>query len=265
MGSCLLLMGIAPAIAQKGDTPPNVLVIQWENVKPGKAGAQHNYTESAFIQAMKAANWPTHYTAAESMSGENRALFFAGYSSFAAWEKDTKAIMANPTLGPAFDRAFQADGELLSSNGQSVYSYREDLSHPGNTVVSAVRYWEISRYKIKSGHEKDWNDLVKLYKDAYMKTLPDATWAFFESMYGADNGGVFLIFTPLKSLAEIDEHMMNGKKLMAAMGEDGMKKAGELSAACIESEQKNLFSVSPKLSYPDDSWVAADPAFWGGK
>ena len=66
-------------------------VIQREYLKPGRAGSMHEKTESAFIRAMTAAKWPTHYFAADSLSGPSRALFFVGYPSFEAMEKDNLA------------------------------------------------------------------------------------------------------------------------------------------------------------------------------
>ena len=44
-----------------------------------------------------------------------------------------------------------------------------------------------------------------------------------------------------------------------------MKKLGELSAAAIESSQTNLFSFNPRMSYPSEEWVKADPEFWKSK
>ncbi|HEY1995452.1 MAG TPA: hypothetical protein VGG81_13680, partial [Edaphobacter sp.] len=72
-GCCLVFLGLIPspgvAAAQDGAgagaPPPKVLVIQREVLKPGRAGATHLKTESAFVQAMTAAKWPTHYFAAE--------------------------------------------------------------------------------------------------------------------------------------------------------------------------------------------------------
>jgi hypothetical protein len=49
------------------------------------------------------------------------------------------------------------------------------------------------------------------------------------------------------------------------MGEDGMKKLNELETAAIESRQSNLFAFNPKMSYPPDAWVKADPDFWKPK
>ena len=39
---------------------PKVLQITREFVKPGKAGMAHDKSESAFVDAMTSAKWPTH-------------------------------------------------------------------------------------------------------------------------------------------------------------------------------------------------------------
>jgi len=83
-------------------------------------------------------------------------------------------------------------------------------------------------------------------------------------MYGAPAGS-FAVFTPMRSLAEVDTELMQGKQFEAAMGEEGMKKIRELSAASIESVESNLFQFAPRMSYPPDEWVKADPDFWKPK
>src|SRR4051812_41217187 len=267
-GMCLvftgLVTGLGVAAAQEMQPgPPKVLVIQREMLKPGRAGNTHIKTESAFVQAMTAAKWPTHYFAAESQSGVSRALFFIGYPSFAAWEKDNADQAKNATLTAAFDRASLADGEQLSEFSTGVYVYREEMSLRANqTDIAHMRYFEISRFKVRPGHEKECSDLVKPYKEGYDKATPDTGWAVFESMYGDQNGGLYLEFNPMKSLAEADKSFGDSKKFEAALGPDGMKKLSELAAACIESSQTNLFQFNPKMSYPMEEWIKADPGFW---
>ncbi|MGH9615489.1 MAG: hypothetical protein ACRD28_02025 [Acidobacteriaceae bacterium] len=79
-GFCCAAPG--PATAQEpasGATPPpNVLVIQREFLKPGKAGSPHENTERAFVQLSAQAN-SAHYLAMDSLSGRSRALFLFGY------------------------------------------------------------------------------------------------------------------------------------------------------------------------------------------
>jgi hypothetical protein len=51
---------------------------------------------------------------------------------------------------------------------------------------------------------------------------------------------------------------------MGAMGEDGMKKLEEFSAATIESGEANLFALNPNMSYVPAEWLKADD-FWKPK
>lgn len=262
-GLCILAGGAGAAAAQDMTAPPKVLVVQREWVKPGKGGAMHDKSESNFVNAFAAAKWPTHYFAAQSMSGRPRVLFFVGYPSFEAWEKDNKAIEANATLSAALDRANVSDGELLSDFDQGVYVFDPDLSLRTGDIVHS-RYFEVSRYVVKPGHRAEWLQLVKMYQDGMTKASPTANWAVFDSYYGADNGGLYLAISKMTSLAEDDAGMNDDKKFADAVGPAGMKKIGELTAACLDSAQTNLFSFNPKMSYPDPAWIAADP-FWKPK
>jgi hypothetical protein len=261
-GFSVLVIGLGVAAAQETVGPPKVLVIEREYLKPGRGGAIHERSESAFVRTMSAAKWPVHYVGMDSMSGPTRALFLIGYPSFAAWEKDNQDMAKNTTLSAAFDRAIQADGDLLASFDQGAFMYREDGSLRADTAdVPHCRYFEISAFRVRPGHQKEWTELVKLYKEGY-ENVPNAKWALFESVYGADNGGVYLVFNPMKSLAEVEQGFADQKKFMDSMSEEKMKKLSELSSSAIESEQTNLFRFNPKMSYPQESWIKADPAFW---
>ena len=100
LGTCVLVGGIGIAVAQETTPPPKVLAIYREFVKPGKGGALHEKSESAFVQAMTRAKWPTHYFAVSAITGKPRVLFFTGYESFEAWEKDVQATQKNPAFLP---------------------------------------------------------------------------------------------------------------------------------------------------------------------
>jgi hypothetical protein len=259
-----LVVGVSGiAVAQDkpmSHMPPKVLAIIREYTKPGKAGTLHEKTESAFVQALTAAKWPTHYIGVESLSGQNRALFLTGYESFDAWEKDTLAGQKNKTMSAALDKAWNADGELLSETDGGAFMFREDYSLRPEVDIAHARYFEISRFEIKPGHDKDWDEIVKLVIAAYQK-IPDTHWAAYQGVYGSPDG-TYIVFNPMKSLAEVDKNFMANKDFEAAMGADGMKKLAELSAAAISTSQTNLFAFNPRMSYPTDEWVKADPEFW---
>ncbi len=257
------MSGTAVGEDNSGMMPPKVLVITREYTKPGRSGTPHERTESAFVQAMSRAKWPTHYLAVESLSGKNRALFLTGYESFDAWEIDAHAVQKNAALSSALDRAWAGDGELLSETDGGTFRFNEEYSLRPAVDIAHMRYFEISIFQVRPGHEKDWSDIVKMVTAAYQK-IPDAHWAAYENVYGFPDN-TYLIFNPMKSASEIDKNFAEGKDFVAAMGEDGMKKLSELSAAAIEMTQTNLFAFNPRMSYVSDDWVKADPDFWKPK
>ena len=266
--TALNFTGVVAASAQdqiNGVTPPpKVLQIIVETLKPGQSGNPHMKTEAAFVQAFSDAKWPEHYLGMDALSGRQRAVFFVGYDSFEAWQKDTDATQKNATLSAALDSASIADGALLESLENNSYVFRPDLSLRAPVDIPHMRYMEVTIFNVRPGHGHDWDTLVKMYMAAYEK-IPNAHWATFEKMYGVGSGGRYISITPMKSLAEVDQEMMDDKGFAAAVGPEQMQKLRDLTASAIESIEANLVQFNPKMSYVPDSWVKADPAFWGQK
>ena len=262
----LLSLAALPQAFAQGDpsAPPKVLVIQREYLKPGKGGTLHEKSESNFVKASIAAKLPTHYIAMDSLTGPYRSLFFLGYDSFDAWQKDSDAQDKNLTLSAAFDHASQVDGDLLASSDQSAWVFRPDLSHGSSVDIATMRYFEITQFKIKPGRGKEWEELARLYKENFAKAVPDVNWAAYENQYGAE-GGVFLILIPLKSLSQVDRGFTDDKQFMAALGESGRKRFAELTAYAVDITQTNLFHFNPRMSYAPDHFAAVDAAFWKPK
>jgi hypothetical protein len=240
--------------------PPKILTITREFLKPGKSGAMHEKTESDFVKAFRDAKWPTTYIGMDSLSGKPRSLFFTGYDSYAAWEKDALAVQKNSALSAAIDRAGVADGELQSDADGGVFEYREELSLRAPVDIAHMRYFEITMIVAKPGHDAELVKLSKMYVAAYEK-IPDVHWAAFEAQYG-QYGNAYLFISPLKSATEIDAEFGQGKQFEQALGADGMKQLDELAEKSIQSTQTNLFMINPKESYVSDAWIKADPAFW---
>jgi hypothetical protein len=266
LGPCFLVgCTIAIAVAQEQSEmgPPKVLTITREWTKPGRNGTSHEKTEAAFIQAMAHAKWPTHYLAVDSATGKPRSLFLTGYDSFEAWEKDAQAIQKNAALSAALDRANVADGELLAGTDQAALMLRPDLSLRTDIDIPHMRYFEISRYHVRAGHDKDFESLVKLYQQGCEK-IPGCHWAAYQVVYGLEDN-TYIIFNPMKTAAEIDHNFGSMKTFSDTLGEKGMEKLTELTGAAIESSETNLFIFNPRMSYPSDDWIKADPDFWKPK
>lgn len=266
MGLSFAALGSSFTVAQEASTtamtgPPAVIQVEREFLKPGKAGAIHDRSEANFVQAMEHAKWPTHYFALNSLSGPARALYFIGYPSFEALEKDRDAMEKNPELSAAFEQASQSDGELLSSFDEAILQYDPDLSYHPVPSLATIRYMEITVFKIHPGHGMEWRNLVKMYTDGVQKAgMDDANWATFEIAYGG--GDEYLVASTDKSMADIDKASADGKKFRDAMGEEGMKRFSDLEASAVASVDSELFAINPKQSYPPPAWVEANPGFW---
>jgi hypothetical protein len=259
----LSILSVVPCIVS-AQAPPKVLLITREYVKAYKTGEPHEKSESLFVKAFRDAKWPTHYVGMTSLSGKSRALFFTFYDSFDAWEKDVQAQAKNATLSSALEHANAADSELLDSVDAGVFVYEPDFSlrpHYGDPHRHAM---EIHSYHVRPGHFGEWAALVKLVRDAFEKAVPDAHWGCYRAQYGAP-GGTYLFLTSHLAATEIDAGFEDDKKFDAALGENGLRRLGELEAASVESSGHELFVMNPKMSYVSDEYLNADADFWAPK
>jgi hypothetical protein len=176
------------AAAQDAASIPKVLQITGEFTKPGKAHALHDKTEGAFVQAMSRANWPIHWIGMISLSGRKRALFFTWYDSFEAWEKSDAALGKKTALSVELSRDYIADGEMVDSEDQGVFVYQDELSRRPAADLSPMRYTDISTYRVRPGHEREWAELMKTVKGAYEKAVPEAQWSTYRQLYGGEGG-----------------------------------------------------------------------------
>ena len=266
LGLCaLLVFGFSASAQQEASTPPQVLQITMEMVKPGKQGMLHDKSESAFVAAMARAKEPSHYTAFCSLTGRPRCIYLTRYDSFAAWEADQRFVEKNSALAAELDRAAVSDGELLDGMTQLVYTSDPDLSYHSRKPDASVRFLEVSVYHVKPGHTADWRKLVQMVKDGHDKAGTTTHWGMYEIGYGSEDG-TYLVLSAHSSLANIDTGFEESKKWLAAMGgPEGMKQFDDLLAATIDHSHSELYAVNPRQSYVEDSWIQADPGFWKPK
>lgn len=263
LGMCLA--GTALAQTQGAMTgPPKVLVIGREVVKLGQ-GAAHEKWEAGWPRAFAKANWPVNYLAATAMSGESRALFFAGYDSQEAWEKDNMATRKNKAFSAQLEALGVKDADFLKESTTSVFTYMPEISYHPDVAMATMRYFRIYAVQVKPGHDDHFVETRKIVRAAHEKANLSDHYAVYHRSLGGSNG-LYLIFVPMKSLAENDQfESVHGAAYKAALGEDGQKKITEFEMQGEESVETNLFEFSPKMSYPPKAFVDADRDFWAPK
>ncbi len=260
----LTLAGLGVAAAQDSSDlkPPAVIQINREWLKPGKGGAMHDKSEAAFVNLMNKGKLQGHYLALNSMSGKPRALYMTRYPSFEAWENDNNIFNKNASLAAELDRDIVADSEFLEGMDAAVLAYNEELSFHPRPDFSHARYYELTAFKVRLGHDKEWREVTKMYKDACDKAGLSLHWGAYEVMYGGE-GGTYIMLTHRDSLTEIDKERAESKKIMESMGgEEGAAKMDKMFAAAVESVRSELFTINPKQSYVEEATMKADADFW---
>jgi hypothetical protein len=169
--------------ASPSHSPPKVLQIFVESVKPGK-GAAHEKVEMGWPQAFRKAKWPTHYLAMTSMSGPAEAWYMTGYESYAAWETDQQNVEKTPTLARELERLSQVDGELLSGTRGVLAVYRPDLSYRPDIDVAQMRYFGLTIITLKPGYDSAFADVRKLAHAGHEKANMDEHWAMYQVTSG---------------------------------------------------------------------------------
>lgn len=259
----LVTLPLCAAESSGPPPPPKVLQIYREEVKVGK-GPAHVKVEKEFVAAAAKAKWPTHYLAMTTVTGPSEAWFLTGYASFAAWEKDREDTDKNTAFTADLDRLVAKDGELLSNGRSLVASLREDLSAGGPVDIARMRYFRLITFRVRPGHESDFQDAVKIVRAAYEKAKADVPWAVYQ-ISGGMPGPTFMVFIPMKSMAEIDASIARAGAIREAEGPENEKALTKLASDGYATVEQNVLAFSPAMSYPSKEFVARDPEFWTPK
>src|SRR6516225_3543502 len=114
-------------------------------------------------------------------------------------------ILPEGTFHPDKEGYLRLNGAVkpaVLGDDAGTFVYHENYSLRAGVDIAHMRYFELSLFRVKQRHDKDWDDLVRLVMKAYER-IPDAHWTTFQAVYGAPEV-TFLMFSPLKSLAESD-------------------------------------------------------------
>jgi hypothetical protein len=267
LGLSLAVAGGSLATAQDQSAPvasaPKYLQITVEYTKPGKGGMAHDKTESAFAQAMAKAKFPIHYVAFNSMSGQARAIYLSNFDSFDELQQASK-LFDNPSDMTEFERLNVADGELLEGTKQLIFKYLPELSYHPTGPNPHIRYLEARILHVRPGHGKEFEELVKMWKTVSDKAGSSNHWGAYRVEYG-EQVGSYVFFTGDNSMDDIDKSFAEEPKFMEVLSEADRRQARELTAAAIDTDRVELYSVNPAQSYAPEDFIKADPDFWTPK
>lgn len=251
----------ADVLAAQGEPnpPPPVLQVTIESVRSGRGGS-HAALEQQWARTFRQSGVPVYWLGTTTETGPNEAWFFTGIGAFADLENMDKAVESSPGLGAASDMLAQADEENVSENRSFVARYRADLSKPGPTAVANGRYFGITMFRVRPGHEPDFVNAAKLYATVVADAKSSENWAVYQVVSGMPTP-TFLVFTLMKSLSEMDPGA-DAAAMEKAMTADRQKRFGDLASSGIISTTNLILRFAPRMSTMPKEFTDLDPSFW---
>jgi len=257
----LLVTGVGTALAQGLPTSqPALIQIFREQVKLGRA-ADHARIEAGWPTAFAKAKSPNYYLAMTSLTGASEAWFIVPYASNAVAADEMKLEESDTTLAAELQRLSRADAEVLNDSRSIQAVARPDLSRGPFPNLAKQRFWEIIIFRVRPGHEADFDAAAKAYGAATERTAPNASYRVYEVTAGMP-APTYLVFESVESYGQFDEMMANGMKTMQSFTPEERTTMQKFSADGLLNSETNRFQLNPVMSYVSPETRATDPTFW---
>jgi hypothetical protein len=257
------LAGAGTAVVQAQDLPatqPNLITIYRETVKPGRA-EEHARLEAGWPAAYGRANSTDYYLGMSSLTGIPEAWFISPWASHAAQGESMKRDDANATLSAELARLSRADAELLENTRVIQAVARPDLSWGRYPDLARQRFWEITIFRVRPGHEDGFDAAAKAYAAASQRGGSTTGFRTYQVIAGM-LGPTYIVFSSVENFADFDRVLADGMKTMQGFTADEMTVMQKFSREGMLSAETNRFRLDPRMSYVSAATRATDPAFW---
>ena len=258
----LALVAAATSAMAQGmpTTQPKFLQIYREQVKMGRTG-DHAKWEAGWPAAFEKNKNPYSYIALVSVTGPNEAWYVSPLASQAAYGETLAREDADPVLRAELDRLSRGDAEFVSESTSLQALARPDLSYGNFPDLAMMRFWEISTYRVKPGHEDAFAAAAKAWASATARTAPGTSWRTYEVVAGAP-GGTYLIFSSHGSFADFDKSATDGEATFKSLSFDERTALDKYFADAALSTVTNRYRLDPGQSFVPAETRQKDPAFW---
>jgi hypothetical protein len=266
----LLASGFSQVNAQPAEnmTPPPVLLVVREEIKPGKMPA-HSIQSAGYARLFSQLQTTSYRIALVPVAGnENEVVYITPLQSFKQMEQmqsDTDKKMA------AVSGIMKADLDRLENEGPDLHAgmrdmftlYRPELSYDPGVDISKMRYFAITTVRVRPGQEDQYAEYVRnITNVARTKAKAELHIAAFQVIAGSAST-TYMFFRPMKSLAEYDLRI--GARVRDAMTDDQKKKADKMAGETVVFSETSVYAFNPRMSYVPKDFSAGDPIFWNPK
>src|SRR5262249_42846430 len=238
---------------------PNVLQIIREEVKVGQ-DADHVKTEAGWPSAFEKVKYPYFYIALVAMTGPTEAWFVVPFDSHAAMADDLKRS-DEPTLAAELARLGKADAQHISSARRMTAVARKDLSRGAFPETAKQRFYEITTFRVRPGHEEQFAAAAKAYGAAAGRSAPNISYRVYEVIAGMPSPTYFVI-SSVTSFADFDKTLADGQALMKGATPQERTDFAKFDTEALISSATQRVRLDPEMSYVPKETRASDPGFW---
>jgi len=241
-------------------TQPNMLQIIVEEVKVGHE-ADHAKTEAGWPAAFEKAKSPYYGLGLVTLTGRPEAWFVNPFESNQALGDSMKRNSDDVMLAAELARLSRADAEHISGIRTLLASARKELSHGDFPDTARQRFWSITIFRVRPGHEDQFTEAAKAYGAAASRVAPNAKYRVYEVVAGMP-GPVYLVFSSVAAFADMDKEQADGEATMKALTKEEGATLQKFAAEALISAETQQFRLDPAMSYVPKEVRAQDPAFW---
>ena len=261
----LLSLSSATIVQSQGipTSQPSLITIVREEVKTGH-NAMHAAFEAGWPAAYTKAKSPYYYLAMVAMTGPNESWYVSPYASHAAYGESMKSESDDKVLSAELARLQKGDADHINYSRQMHAVARTDLSYGDFPDMALARFWEITTFRVRPGHEEGFANAAKAYAAAAKRVAPNMSWRTYEVIAGIP-GPTYLVFASVQSFAEFDKSLQQGMAIGNAFTPDEQSTLQKFSAAGLINAETQRFRLDPKQSYVDDATKAKDTKFWASR
>ena len=254
----------ATALAQgMPTTQPKFLHIFREEIKAGRSG-DHAKWEAGWPAAFEKVKGQFNYIALQSITGPTEVWYVTPLANQAAYADMVAEEDKDPMLAAELERLAKGDAEFLSEQSGIQAMAMPELSYGAFPDLGKMRYYEITTFRIRPGHQEAWMAATKAYKAATARAVPNASWRTYAVVAGAP-GGTYLIFSSVGSFGEFDKMMADDQTIMKGATPEEMDVLGKFMKESVINVTTNRYRLDPGQSYVNAETKAKDPAFWSPK
>jgi hypothetical protein len=245
------------------DKQPNLIHIWRESVKPGRA-AEHAKNEAGYVAAYEKSKSPANYLGLVSDTGPDEAWYISAWESNASMGEDRKREDKDAALSAELTRLDRIDAEYVNSVKKVIARARPELSVGQFPDLAKARYFQITVYRIRPGHESQFEAAARAYGAAMKRGAPKGSGRVYQVVAGMPVP-TFLVISSLEDYADFDQLAANAGAAWNAATPEEQATIGTFAKEAVLEEESNRFHVDPVQSYVSKETRAKDPEFWSPK